>query len=75
MKLYADGWYAQKQDAERVLAACVSLGATAVGIVESEGGTWGILYWAPRELFSNHTIDGSNAMAVPLRDRLTREER
>lgn len=67
MNLYADGWYAHKSDAEAVLAHCAELGATPIGVVESQWNTWGILYWARRELFENHRIDRENAIMAPLR--------
>lgn len=68
MRLYFDGWYMIKEDAQRCLDKCESLGAVPVGIVESKHETYGLLYWCGRELFYNHTINGDNAAVSPLRD-------
>lgn len=61
MKLYGDGWYALREDAEEALAYCVAHGAKPVGIVESKWETWGILYYSPSVLFDNHQIDKDSA--------------
>ena len=66
-ELFFDGWYAYKEDARACLGGCVNMGATAVGLVESENGTYGILYFSPRVLFDNHKIDQENAILAALR--------
>jgi hypothetical protein len=69
LTLFCDGWYGRREDAEECLAECVELGATALGIVESPFGSWGILYAAPRVLFEGHRLDARNALWAPLRPR------
>ena len=67
MELYFDGWYALREDAESCLAQCEKQRAVGIGIVESKHGTFGLLYFCNRELFSNHKLDKDNAIYAPLR--------
>ena len=61
MKLYGDGWYADRQDAVDCLAFVEARGARPVGIIESRFGSWGLLYWSSNELFPNHAVDSSHS--------------
>lgn len=68
-RLFADGWYTLREDAEGALDQCTDMGATPIGIIESEHGSWGLLYWCEEVLFDNHILDSHNAIASPWRNR------
>ena len=68
MEIFFDGWYYDREDAVRALEFCVTQGGTSVGIVDSDKGSWGLLYVAPRVLFENHRLDdATNALWSALR--------
>ena len=81
MRLYGDGWYARREDAEAALDLNEALGGYPVGLVESQFETWGILYWSRKELFPNHRLDSKSALLAvmahkqPKPSGVTAEER
>ena len=62
MLLYGDGWYMERENAEEALDLCEAFGGYPVGLVESQFGTWGILYWSNKEYFPNHRLDSKSAL-------------
>jgi hypothetical protein len=55
--LYFDGWYADRRYAEEILRWNEEEnGCQSVGVVESPGGGFGLLYRSQVELFDNHRV-------------------
>jgi hypothetical protein len=73
MRLYADGWYLQREMAEDSLELIAELGGTPLALLEYpekwHGCGWGIVYCAEQCLFENHRLDWSNALFAELRRR------
>lgn len=69
-----DGWYSSKTSARDVLKCLIEEGAYGLGLVESDQGTWGILYWSEKVLMENHVLNDDNALMWELR-RLVHERK
>ncbi len=53
MKVYGDGWYFSEPLAKEILDDLVeNHGCEPIGLVKSNHGSWGILYWSHRDLFN-----------------------
>jgi hypothetical protein len=69
-QLFFDGWYINKPLAASMLEeTSKKWKCIPIGLVESEHGTWGLMYWRSKPIFDNHSIDGDNAICAPLRKR------